>query len=552
MQSTMVIIKKELRQNGVILGIPYLILIAIGLSNHREWLSPEWLEILAVAFPVALAGAYGLQAFDSEENTNTRDFLLTKPIQINEIVRPKYLLGLSALLLFTFLWQFILLPQSILLPDLFDLKSLWFSAFILIITTIYNISFITGLMVQGPKKLLIALLCGFIAAGWVFCGWCELATTLYRFEWSFRFDWLSLMIILTATISLATIISLTGKNLTCWLLSKYPFELFSKKVYRYIAVILLFPVCFWLTNQLQKPVIQPFNSLAASFFKLESWFVAVRGFKQPQRHGYAFIDSNGRIALTKSNTQAKPEVVINPPTQTKTNRITWAPDGNYFTFDQDGVIYAYKMARGTTTRILPGETAYWSEDNQQILVGEVVDTRTFQDNGLTTPAQTIKFSVFDRSLNTVVYWAQINSILANALEWDSAREQLLALDRSWSLKLIHLKTGQVQTINFLDSLKEYEIITRSQIIHSQTKPSAYDLVICSRDKESVSKQINRLNLRWYTFNPLKKQIKLQTTFKNVPANQIDLIMDPEHNRLLSNNGSGIYHAKRTGQEVRTP
>lgn len=544
MPKNMIIIKKELRQNGIILVIPYLFLLMVKLAELLKLfrLSPEWTAILTVAVPVALAGAYGLQAFDSEENAQTRDFLLTKPITIDEVVCPKHLLGLSALLIFTFIWQFTLLPQSILLPDLFDLQSLWLTAFVLIIATIYNVSFIIGLMVHGPKKLLVAIFNGFIISGWVFYGWCKLATVLYRLDWCFRHHRFASIIILTVTIGLITIISLTAKNFIGWQLSQNPFKLLPRKNYYFAAILLMFPLCFGLISQLQKPVIQPFTSLAASFFKLEQWFVAVRGFKQPQHQGYAFIDSAGRIALTKNATQTKPQVVINPATPTKTKTITWSPDGSHFSFEQQGIIYTYDTNSGKTTRILTGNAAYWSIDNQQLLISEIINSKNLSVNGLTIPAHTIKFSVFDRNQQAVTYWAQIDSMTASALEWDSARELLLAVDPSWSLKLIHLKTGQVHTIDFLNSLPEYEIITYSQIIPSQPQPSAYDLIIYSRDKETVSKGLNRFNLRWYTFNPQKGQIRLKTTFKNIPATQMDLIVDTDNNRLLSNNGSGVYHA----------
>lgn len=533
---------KEIRQNRLIWGIPYLFLLTIGFLNHTNthWLSKDWVEILGTAFPVALAGAYGLQAFDSEEYTQTRDFLLTKPLTVNIIVWSKYFPSLAVLLLTTFLWQLILLPQSIQLPDIFNLQSLWFSAFILIITTVYNVAFTTGLIIKGPKKLLVALLLSFLSTGWILAGWCEAVTACYFASWSFNHYTLTVLVTLALTAGLIVSISLASINLNCWLLSKYPFEFFKKPLYWFSGFLLLFPLGCLLINEFQKPLVRPFNSLAASFFKLEEpWFVAVRGFRRPHKTGYAFVDSTGRIGLVKGNRPDKPKVIINPPTPVKTKGITWSPDGSCFSFDQNGLIYIYELANGQTTPLLPGDRAYWSEDNRQILVSQILNATTLAQNGVALPVQTIKFSIFDRLQNSVTYWARFSSGPAVAWEWDSARDQLLAIDPSWSLRLVHLKGKSTETINLLAVQPKYEIITRGQIIHSLNH---YDLIICSRDLAKDRKSRGRFNLRWFTYHPQNQRLKLEATFRGIPTDQKDLILDPDGQRLLTSNGSGSYFA----------
>ena len=91
MNTLVVLLKKEFRQNYLIYIIPIVIWFGLYLVKFQQMglITATWQNILAIAVPIALAISYGLQSFDLEENGQTRDFLLTRPLAVSEIIHAK-------------------------------------------------------------------------------------------------------------------------------------------------------------------------------------------------------------------------------------------------------------------------------------------------------------------------------------------------------------------------------------------------------------------------------------------------------------------------------
>ncbi len=126
MRPFFVLAQKEIRQNAVLFFLPvglYLLLVAARFFP-AVGLPQRYLDLLATALPAALAAAFGLQAFDAEENTQTKDFLLTKPVSSGEIVAAKYLVGLVLILGLFFAGEVFLLPEAVRPPSLADYSTL--------------------------------------------------------------------------------------------------------------------------------------------------------------------------------------------------------------------------------------------------------------------------------------------------------------------------------------------------------------------------------------------------------------------------------------------
>lgn len=487
-----------------------------------------------------MAGAYGLQSFDSEENTQTRDFLLTKPLNISWISGAKYFPGLMMLLVFNFFWQMTLQPASLRWPDIFDLTSLWFTSFSVILVCIYSVSFVTGLLIAGPQKLFFALIVAFAMAGWLFEGWCEGITACYFAGLGFQSGFVSTLLTLILSGGIAAITILCGVHLAGWRLSNTIDPQYRNQWLTGLGLLLFLPVLLWLNNAVHPPAIRPFNQLALSFFEKEPWFITIRGFRQPNGPNFACIDTIGRIALSQG--LAKPRIIIRPKSKVKTTQITWSGDGKFFSYDANGFIQTYELSTGKIATLTRGDQAFWSHDNTRLLVSQLLRTQyPKQSNRSTVPHYTMKFTLFDRLQKTPISSIQFNSLPTRAFEWNSGRHQLLAVDPSWSLKIINLLQKKVQTVNFLTTLKKYEIITWCQIIHTQIQPSRFDLVIASIDEKIYTQRRNRINLRWYTFDPDTSKIRLNLTFPGLKATEADLVLDAGGHRLLSNNGSGVYY-----------
>ena len=130
---------KEFRQNLIIYLVPYfcLLLFYFLRISQTNLIANNWINILVLTVPVALAGAYGLQAFDMEEDGQTRDFLLTKPLSVKQIINAKFIIGLTVLIPITCLWILVLSPSRITWPDPTDFHNLWFFSFLLFTSIIY-------------------------------------------------------------------------------------------------------------------------------------------------------------------------------------------------------------------------------------------------------------------------------------------------------------------------------------------------------------------------------------------------------------------------------
>jgi hypothetical protein len=532
---------KELRQNSLIFAIPFGFILIVRFLNYYapDWITGKWVAIISVAVPVALAGAYGLQAFDLEINSQTRDFLLTRPVSSGDIIRAKYFSGLTVLSIFSLLWLAVLEPRSIVFPDIFDLESLWFTSFILLILTIYGSGLAVGLMVKGPQKLLIALTVGFLCAGWLFWGWCEFITSLFLIPWFFKHYRIGAAVVLLFTLAAVYGVTYFFWDATRRVLCKWVDRDYRNKLVVFAGIFLCIPLLFWGANHIFRPVIKPFNSLAASFFKLDNWFVARTGVKQPRGDRFALLDATGRIGLARSGQKA--EVIFASQTaKPDIKNLTWSPDGQHLAFTDRGVIKTYDPATGKVRKLIPGSSVYWSVDASQLLIGKSIGAQPMSLGNIQVPAHTIEFSQYDLKSDSIVYWVQFKNMVASSLCWDSPRGQLLALDRSWSLKLIALQQSQVQSIDFLSSLKTYEVILSSKIVPSHLNPLLYDLFIFSADQDTARR--NRFNFRWYTFDPATHQVALRSTIKGLSRQIKDIIPDTNGKLLLTNNGSGVYYA----------
>jgi hypothetical protein len=562
-----ILFKKELNQNAVIFTVPYLFLLLIMIMNHQNtaWLPSQWAELLAVSLPLAMAGAYGLQAFDLEENGRTKDFLITKPLTLQQIVWAKYASGFLVLLPLTVLWIAALLPQSMVAPNLDNVNSFWLTLFLMITVILYSASFFSGILIKGPIKLLAGIVIGISAIGWSGLVWCEGLTTLFYAQWD-RFPGLALTLtylfsLLLIGFLLKILISLIFQILK----NTMSFKNDLRPIILTLTTLILLPLLLWSGNAMNRPAICAFDNLAHSISSAEEWFISLEGMRQPSGNLVALTDARGRLGI--AGPYQKPKVVyvstgiatnvhacsqvqkemkkqlstLNCTLSTDFNpkplqNITWSPNGRFITFSDHDQLKLYSLATKKTKELGNGAFALWSRDSRQMLLGKITADSTTPDSASPTDLRRITLSRLNLSTGAA---SSVGEVRSNALTmaWDSQHNLLFSVNPNGFLTILNLATGKFGQTGLLPAKRPEPVFFCKSLVpgpQSQT----FSFIVCSFSP-SRSKQGKTYTIRWFDLNPQTQTITLAGTLKNCAYK--DLIgSGPDHSLLVRSYDNGLY------------
>ncbi len=534
MNTLVVLLKKEFRQNCLIYIIPILIWFGLYLIKFQQMtlITATWKNILAIAVPIALAISYGLQSFDLEENGQTRDFLMTRPLAVSDIIHTKYFTGLAVLLVIGFLWPLAILPTIIQLPNFADFSSFYFCSYLLLLIILYSASFCAGVFIKGPLKLVVSIVCSAIAICWFFYVWYGIIT----------FTYLQLIGALPPLTVYAFLIFCTGLliylsvslliTVSYWGL-RYPELRVYRNTLRNSALIIpLLAVGSGLINLVNPPVIRPFHSLIDTLFGTEKWFIAVEGRKQPHGNLYLFNSIDGKLGIAR--TGEKPSVIYTPKSsESPVTQISWSPDGQKIAF-KEGSLFRIGSLRNGKIKLLSAiqnnDTLEWSSDSAAVLVGKVVEKKVDKPSNKTL--QTIQFQRFRLNDHQLIAPKTIHSIgLAHA--WDSLANRLIIIDPNWQLILFSLNERQVATIPLTTAANQnLPPIPVGFVIPPSAGGHIFKLTI-------LTNIINhQYDLVFYTFDSSNNTLKFERILPKVKYK--DLIVDPDRQHLIARSGIGTY------------
>lgn len=537
-----ILIKKELSQNSIIYIVPYLFVIFIWIIRLRQTglLTPPWVEILAAAIPLALAGAYGLQAFDLEENGQTRDFLLTKPLSVTQIIYSKFGSSLFLLMPFTLLWLYGLNPDYFLLPDLLNPGSLWLIALLLITLTTYAVSFTTGLLIKGPVKLLFALIAASFFSGWILYLWSQFLTLIFYLQLAEQ-SLVFLLLLSILTLSLAVLIIMFSLKIARWSLCRTSFDNYREPFLTCLLSLFLFPVGLTLICAFVQPAIRPFNNLLASFFKTEEWFIAQEGLKQPGGKLFALVDGHSQIGLSEIG--AKPKIIFKGAEGNDNDTpifFCWSPDGKKIAFSFNHRIMIYSLKNQKTLIVGEGDFPLWADNGDYLLSESLIDT----PKNLTYPVggrRNLKITLIDLIKNSKIPLGNL-TVTGTSLYWNSSHNRLLAVDNDKNLKLINFD-GTITSLNL--GLPQFSTIFFSKILATNS-PSNLKILLCCFNHEDNGHNLKKYDTYLFTFNIATQRIIQNAVVKKV--NYKDIIYVNDREMLVKSSKNGIYRRLRISRE----
>jgi ABC-type transport system involved in multi-copper enzyme maturation permease subunit len=535
---TPILFKKEFKQNAVIFIAPYLFLLLIIILNHQNaaWLSTQWAELLTVSLPLAMAGAYGLQAFDLEENGRTKDFLITKPLTLRQIVWAKYASGLLVLLPITVLWIAALLPQSLVAPTLDNVNSFWLTLFLMVIVIWYSASFLSGILIKGPLKLLAGIGIGIIAIGWAGLVWCAALTALFYAQGD-RFPRLALTLTYLFSLLVIWLLLKIFVGLTFQILKNtLSFKNNLKPISFTITTLILLPLLLWINNTMNRPAICAFDSLAHSIASAEAWFSGLEGARQPSGKLAALTDARGRLGV--AGPYQKPEVVyVSTDFAAKPlQNIAWSPNGRMIAFSDHDQLKLYSLTTKKTTDLGSGAFALWSRDSRQMMIGRVTPDATTSNPMAATSLRRINLSRLNPSTGATSFVGEVRSNELT-MAWDSQHNLLFSVNYDGILTILNLTTGKFEQTGLLPAhLQETVFFCKSLVPAPPSQTFAF--IVCSFP-QSQTGQGKTYTIRWFDLNPQTKKISLAGALKNCAYK--DLIgSGPDHSLLVRSFNNGLY------------
>ncbi len=525
--------KKELRQNAFIYLFPLLMIMGAFTFQKilAQLLSGTWAQNFAIAIPVSLAFSYALQAFDLEENGQTRDFLLTKPVAVSQIIISKFFSGLIALLPLTVLWQLALVPDLIQWPDLFNIASFSFSTYLLLVIVVYSFSFTVSAWVKGPKKLLAAIFVSILGTTWFFYGWLQFLTLLYLTPVDGGVSFI--LAILTFTFILLVLICKA-------LLVIIHANLFNHSLRRLISgikiyfLLLLIPVMINIVNHINRPEIRPFQSIAACLNGSEEPFFAVDICKQPQGDLYALTDVRGRLGIAR---RGETPTLIYQGEKGDGNllsKLLWSPNGEKILFNENGIIKVLSLSQKEPLPLTKGDLAFWSADSEVLLVAAEATPTQAADNSLPFNHYRLSYvSVATKEL----YQLQGNlSFPGSSMFWHPSLNTVTAVTDLWQIAFMNLNNGKVEMIK-LPSPSDPGPIFLTKIAPSGD--DTYRIAVFTDLKSERSHGNSfRYNFLLYNFSVPHKTVSLKASLKDLKFQ--DILINAGGDQIWGSNSVGTY------------
>ncbi|HPT88345.1 MAG TPA: ABC-2 transporter permease [Bacillota bacterium] len=539
--------KKELKQNALLYLLPYLCGLFLIILNwrHQIPLTKEWQNLLAVILPITIAGAFGLQSFDLEENGQTRDFLLTRPFTAEQVIKVKYITGLVVLLPIAFLWCILFLPDSLKLPTLTDWSSFWWLTLFLLIITIYTQSFTAAIFVRGPLKIMAAIGGTFFMSIWFFYSWFEGITVFYWFE-LFHYPiicWIMLAIFTAGLVLFQIIVALNAAH---WNIAQLPAVSFKKKLCVYLLVFLFIPVLLGTSTACRQPAIKPFSQLFKAAFTSQPWFITLEGEKQPAGHRYAFIDTTGKLALGQLNQM--PQVVYSSSNSSQPlSNLNWSPNGQKILFREGEYLKVYDLNSGTVQSVTEGDIGLWSADSNRLITAKIVKSEPQISDWGSFNQTVYQLSLVNLDDGSVQSFHQLTSS-GSSLAWDSLANRLLAVDISGYLVSISLNDFTVSYIPIYQS-ETKEPIVYSKFEYTGSGHNQFYVTVFSMDVENPNAlRQKQYNIRSFLFDA--DSDSFTPLFKLSGVQYQDIILTHKPGQLLvRSNDLGIYQKITIPQEA---
>ncbi|MGE5605303.1 MAG: ABC-2 transporter permease [Bacteroidota bacterium] len=525
--------RKELRQNAFIYLFPlFMVIVALAFQKIlAQLLTETWSRNFAIAIPASLAFSYALQAFDLEENGQTRDFLLTKPVSGTQIILSKFFSGLIVLLSLTVLWQSALIPDLIQWPDLLNFASFSFLAYLLMVIVVYGFSFTVSAWVKGPKKLLTAIFISALGTIWFFYGWLQFFTLLYFTPESGGVA-LILAILIFTIAQLALVIKGLVVSIHSNLLNySFPQLVFRIKIY---LLLLLVPIGINLVNHFNSPEIRPFNSLLACLNGSEVPFFAVDICRQPQGDLYALTDVRGRLGIAKRG--ETPRVIYQGEKDAGNllSKLLWSPNGEKIVFNENGNIKVLLLSQKEPLFLTKGDLAFWSEDSEVILVATKVIPTQAADNSV--PFNHYRLAYFSLATQES-YELQGNlSFPGGSMFWHPYLNTIIAVTDFWQIALMNLNNGKVEMINLPPPPDPGPIfLTKIATIGADSyRIAVFTDLISDRSQRNIF----RYNLLLYDFSVPNKTGTLIASLKDLKFQ--DILINADGNQVWGSNYFGVY------------
>ncbi|MGE5558516.1 MAG: hypothetical protein ACM3WV_07875 [Bacillota bacterium] len=545
MQAFNALVKKEWRQNALIYLLPYLAVLIVWILLKRQifTLSLKWTEIIVSAVPLTLAVSYGLQIFDLEENGQTRDYLLTKPLSIKEIIWAKYLSGLSVLIAAAVLWFFALEPDALKIPSLSDYSTFWFISYMLLLINVYTVCFTTGIFVKGPIKFLIGTLFSMALAGWFFYTLFQFLTFIFRSEGGARRSIWAIWAADGFCLCFGTFTVAFFKDLAEWILQNIPAQNLRRKIAAYAAVAMLLPLLFTGVNSFTAPAVSPFNSLAMSLLGYEEWFVATEGSRRPGGDLYAFSDARGRLALARRG--EKPDVIYESPSGKPLSGLAWSFDGRVLAFKENRKIMAINVENRISCAVGEGDLAFWANNGNRMIIAKKIPGDPKGNSAGRGKGSVYELALYDYDMDRM---GRLGSVITggSSLAWDSANNRLLAVDSSWRLVLMDIKSGKIQFINILPPGQSPEVIFESGIFPLKGYKS-YTIAVFTLSRKAFRKKEKVYNVFLYDYLPARSIITRVSVLDGV--NYEELLPGERGIKTVGRIGNGVYRSVRDPREV---
>ena len=540
MQFRPLLLKKEFQQNSLIYLFPlpfWFVLLFLRATNGLGAL-PDWLVMVFVyAVPLTLAVAYGLQAFDVEEDDQTRDFLLVKPLTISRVIGEKFTLGLLITLGWSILLVLSLKPSLFEWPKVFAVSSWVFGLLFIAITLTFGASFVAGVCVKGPQKLLVALVVTIGSLIWFLVTWSSLVTFILHNHFLSTYPWsvttlfyLSGLIFAISALSFHLII-------TNWILQQRPQLREDRPFFTVLIIIVLCPLLSIGMNLCINTPIRGAYFVGAELFGLDPSFWPIDGVWSPDGTCIAVSGSANRIGLARIG--SKPELIYQGKQEgeKKVTDLTWSPDSKNLAFCEAGQIYILNLKDKKRIWVGSGSSPFWSVSSDELVFTHESSARTeLETSHGKIPIHNIVIFRADLTTGTVSPYTDIKSDGFN-WAWNSLNEDIYIVSPYGQLYIY----SENSTIPLpLPEFDNNERIFLTQYAFDPDR-NEYKLTVFSMPPSGNREAISAY---YYSFDYLTSQLKL---IHKIPRfSYSGLILNHKNGDVLYNLNTTYIHEQIPG------
>ena len=428
---TLLLTENELKRNALAYLAPLpLLLGVICWSARSDWRQIDlnatgtWIYLLG---SIILIMVYGLQAFSSEADRKTLDFILTKPMASVSIIFAKYLPNLIIFTGWALAFSFFVKPN----PALLNLpKGIGYEWLILALLTVHAVSFFSGLLARGLERFMVITVLSLIMASGAYFLWNKLFNLVtLNFLWFDIPPQLLFFLEKLLPYYLAILCLLTPLIGVYWSLKSRVRLWRFKPALGLIGVWLLTLLAVEFAHFLFAPPVWPdLNSKTGDWHPEKG--VVLAGSEQTASSSQPM---EGQSYLSINHPGHKRQIIY---TGVGLNNPRFSPDGSCLVFSENGNLKLMDLAKKTVTDIGEGEVATWSDDGLKLITAKKVGPRRLSllhqidlRNSQTRQLLPEQFEVTD-------------------LVWDCQREKLYIFSFTSQLYCLDLDDNSVRELHF--------------------------------------------------------------------------------------------------------